>query len=281
MNLLDIVHRQATPEPWAEGEKIPWNDPAFSARMLKEHLAQDHDAASRRFVTIDKHVQWIHQHVLTGKPTKILDLGCGPGLYTSRFAKLGHCCVGIDFSPASIEYAKTQARAENLPCTYTHQDIRTADYGAGYGLITSIFGEFNVFSAADAKNILQKAHRALNDGGMLTLEPHTFAAVKETGGQAPSWYATESGLFSERPHFCLTESFWDDRNQISTERFFIIDAQTGEVTRHAASMQAYTDDEYHALLIECGFDEVTFYPSLRGDVDKTQPMLMAITARKR
>lgn len=36
-----------------------------------------------------------------GNPTRILDLGCGPGLYTSRLARLGHCCVGIDFS----EYA--------------------------------------------------------------------------------------------------------------------------------------------------------------------------------
>ena len=272
MNLLDIVHRQSTPEPWAEGEKIPWNDPAFSARMLKEHLTQEHDAASRRFVIIDKHVKWIHQHVLGGTPTKILDLGCGPGLYASRLAKLGHSCVGIDFSPASIDYARTQAEVADLACIYVHHDIRTANYGTGYGLAMLIFGEFNVFSIADAKAILQKAHCALNDGGMLVLEPHTFAMVKELGTQAPSWYATESGLFSERPHFCLTESFWDDKAHVATERYFIIDAQTGEVTRHAASMQAYTDDEYRALLIECGFDEVAFYPlSLIHISEPTRP----------
>ncbi len=32
MNLLDLVHRQPIPEPWSEGEKIPWDDVHFSSR---------------------------------------------------------------------------------------------------------------------------------------------------------------------------------------------------------------------------------------------------------
>lgn len=56
MKLIDIIHRQPNPQPWSEGEKIPWNDPAFSKRMLKEHLSQAHDAASRRSETIDAQV---------------------------------------------------------------------------------------------------------------------------------------------------------------------------------------------------------------------------------
>ena len=52
MNLLDLIHRASPPAPWAEGDKIPWNDPDFSRRMLREHLSQAHDAASRR---IDHH----------------------------------------------------------------------------------------------------------------------------------------------------------------------------------------------------------------------------------
>jgi predicted TPR repeat methyltransferase len=44
--------------------------------------------------------------VLQSEPQRILDLGCGPGLYTQRLASLGHTCVGIDISPASIAYAR-------------------------------------------------------------------------------------------------------------------------------------------------------------------------------
>lgn len=114
--------------------------------MLSEHMSQEHDAASRRFEIIDSSpVRWIHDQVLKRKPTRILDLGCGPGLYTHRLASLGHQCVGIDFSPASITYARKQADEAGFDCEYIYQDIRMADYGDEYGLVMSIFGEFNVF----------------------------------------------------------------------------------------------------------------------------------------
>jgi SAM-dependent methyltransferase len=280
MELIDIINRQAVPAPWSEGEKIPWNDPDFSQRMLREHLSQEHDAASRRLETVEKHVEWIHNTVLAGQTTKILDLGCGPGLYTRRLAKLGHECVGIDFSPASVAYANESARAEKLPCTYILQDIRVAGYGHGYGLVELVFGEFNVFRRADAKAILEKTHQALAENGRLLLEVHTSAIVHTIGKQPPSWYSTNSGLFSDRPHFYLTENFWDDQQKVATTRYFILDALTCKVTRYAASMQAYTNRQYQSLLEECGFREVTFHPSLMGVPDKSQSHLIVIVAQK-
>ncbi len=83
IDLSEIVRRQPVAEPWVEGEKIPWHEPEFSRRMLAEHLTQSHDAASRRFDKIDSHVACINRELLKGTSTRVLDLGCGPGLYTS------------------------------------------------------------------------------------------------------------------------------------------------------------------------------------------------------
>lgn len=280
MNLLDIIQRQNPPKPWAEGEKIPWNDPDFSRRMLNEHLSQAHDAASRRFEVIDAHVSWIHHDILKGQPTRILDLGCGPGLYTSRLASLGHACVGIDFSPASIHYAREQAENSALNCHYFQQDMRTADYGGGYGLVMCIFGELNVFRPEDAKSILAKAYQALVPNGFLLLEPHKFEIVVELGKQPASWYATESGLFLDQPHLLLQENFWNAEDRVAIERCYIIEAATGDMTCHSSSMQAYTDDEYRSLLTTCGFEEVTFTPALGQSDDRFQNGLLGILARK-
>lgn len=279
MQLNELIHREVPAEPWAEGEKIPWNDPEFSRRMLQEHLSQAHDAASRRFEKIDRQVSWIHEELLGGEEARILDLGCGPGLYTSRLARRGHTCVGIDFSPASIEYAQEEAERDELACRYVLEDVRRADYGSGYDLVMLIFGELNVFKPEDARLLLRKAHAALVPGGRLLLEPHTYAAVKAIGGQS-SWSTSESGLFSDRPHITLYESFWDDERHVATERYFVIDPESAEVTRHAASNQAYSDAEYEALLVECGFGAVQFYPSLTGTPDATAEALVAIVARR-
>jgi SAM-dependent methyltransferase len=281
LKLMDIIRRQRVPKPWAEGEKIPWNDPDFSGRMLNEHLSQEHDAASRRFEIIDRHVEWIHNQVLKGKPTRILDLGCGPGLYTSRLAGLGHRCVGIDFSPASIAYAREQAEEAGLECTYVHQDIRTADYGDGYGLVMSIFGEFNVFRPEEARGILEKAYHALGSNGLLLLEPHTFEAVVKLGEQPSSWYSAERGLFSEEPHLCLQENFWDTEGNVAIQRYYVIDAATGQVARHSASTQAYTNEEYRSLLAESGFGEVAIYSSLDGSTGSAGSDLMVVLSQKK
>jgi SAM-dependent methyltransferase len=277
---LDVVRRQADPKPWAEGEKIPWNDPDFSRRMIDEHLSQEHDAASRRFQIIDGHVKWIHEQVLKGNPTRILDLGCGPGLYASRLASLGHSCVGIDFSPASIAYASEQAKEAGLDCAYVHQDIRTADYGVGYGLVMLIFGEFNVFRPEEAAGILEKAHRALAPGGFLLLEPHTFETVLKIGKGASSWYGAEAGLFADEPYLCLKENVWDEEASVAIERYYIVDAATGAVTRHSSTMQAYTDEGYRSLLAGCGFGKVVVYSSLGGSVGCSEGDLMGILSRK-
>jgi SAM-dependent methyltransferase len=277
MHLTDLVHRTPNLQPWAEGEKIPWNEPAFSARMLKEHLSQQHDAASRRTIRIKKHVDWINKFVLGGKPSRILDLGCGPGLYAARLASHGHTCHGIDFSPASIDYARQHA-PEN--CAYTFGDVRTTDFGSGYDLAMFIYGELNVFKPADVRLILSKACAALNPGGQILLEIHTVETVEQMGNQPATWYSSASGLFSDQPHLCLMESFWDEAQTIATERYFILDAATGEVTRYASSTQGYDEDQIEALLQEVGFGEVSFHPSLTGVTPPEAEDFYVVLARR-
>ena len=279
MQLTDIVKRTPDPEPWSEGEKIPWNDPDFSERMLREHLAQSHDLASRRLEVIEAHVAWIHERVLGRRPARILDLGCGPGLYASRLAQRGHQCVGIDFSPASIRHATEHSAREGLDCTYVHEDLRQADFGTGFDLVMFLFGELNVFRPTDAEAILAKASHALAPGGTLLLEPHRFDVVEKIGTGAPSWHTAEAGLFSEQPHLWLEENAWNQTARTATTRFFIIEAATARVHQLTQTMQAYTDREYRRMLEKAGFTAVEFLPSFDPSVDQHRDNLMLIKAK--
>jgi SAM-dependent methyltransferase len=264
LNVQEIVDRAPTPEPWDEGEKIPWDEPAFSQRMLAEHLTDAHDRASRRPGTIDAHVDWIDRVVLGGTQPRVLDLGCGPGLYTARLAARGHTCVGVDFGPASIEYATREAATHGHDCRYQLADLRSADVGTGYDLVMLIYGEFNVFRREDARAILANARQALNTGGRLLLEVHTVVAIEQLGQTPRSWRAAQRGLFSDRPHLLLEEAFWDGDRRTATERYYVIDAETANVTRYAQSIQAYTDADYEALLAEAGFTLSGTFPGF-GD----------------
>ena len=278
MNLLDLVNRSNPPLPWVEGDNIPWNEPAFSGRMLKEHLSQDHDAASRRFKTIDQHVNWIHTNLLSTQPSVILDLCCGPGLYAERLARLGHTIIGIDYSPASIEYAVSTAQREKLPCTYVCRDVRQAEFPVAMDLVMMIYGEFNVFRPIQVKEILQKAWYSLKTGGTLLLEPHPYQVIKNLGEAPASWYSSPAGLFSDHPHFVLHQNHWDTQTNTATKRYFVIDAKSGQVTPYAQTMQAYQDAEYLDLISSVGFKDVQILPGLLPE--GTDSGLIAITAHK-
>ncbi len=262
-SLLDLV-RRSPPAPWRDGDNIPWHELGFSERMLDEHLSQLHDRASRRFDTIDAHVEWIDSHLLQGRPARVLDLGCGPGLYASRLARRGHACTGIDYSPAAIAYAREQSENEGLDCSYVEDDLRAASYGKDYGLALLIFGELNVFRSTDAETILRKALAALSPGGLFVAEPHTEAAVRDLGAQRPSWYAANGALFSARPHLVLQEHSWDEDACAATIRYFVVDAESGRVTSYAQSLQARAEAEYENLFSRCGFVDIERHASLAG-----------------
>ena len=260
------------PEPWTEVAQIPWDDPEFSRRMLREHLTQDHDAASRRSAIIDEHVDWIHRTHLQAAQSRILDLGCGPGLYCSRLAALGHSCTGIDFGPASITHARQQAERDGHASEYVLGNILETPFGKAHDLVMLLFGEFNVFRRADALDILKRGNQALAPGGAMVIEAHTFESIHRRKDEPTTWKSYDHGLFSDEPYIQLNETSWNDDSATAIARHYVIDVTTGEVERFGTTTQAYTRGEYEALISEAGFSRIEWPddwpdPAQHGDFE--------------
>lgn len=67
-----------------------WTDEHVSKKMLAYHLNESVDAASRNHAFIDRSCAWIIHKFGLGDGSKVIDFGCGPGLYTSRLAECVH-----------------------------------------------------------------------------------------------------------------------------------------------------------------------------------------------
>lgn len=257
MNINEMINGFGLMKLSCEESKIPWNDPDFSQRMLENHLSQKHDWASRRFTVIEQHVAWIASQLPVG--ARVLDLGCGPGFYTHRLAQQGFNCTGVDFSPASIAYARLQAQMAGLNIDYLLQDVREYTPTTRFDFIMMTFGELNVFSAADARKLVNCCAQWLIPSGKLLIEVHTLEEVKRQGLAAPSWQRCAQGLFLDRPHLLLTEHQWDQEAQTSSTHFWTIE-ENGTVMRFGSQMTAWRDEAYLQLLTEGGF-----YSSQRVD----------------
>jgi SAM-dependent methyltransferase len=248
--------------------------------MLTQHLSQDHDRASRRASVIESQVRFIAARLPRAAPARILDLGCGPGLYLHRLAQVGHHGHGIDFSPAAIAYGREVAARERLNCHFERADLRQAEFGEGYDLVLLIYGQLNVFRREDARDILRRAHAALAPGGILVLEPQTKEAVQAARHHTPDWTAQPRGLFAETPHVLLHERFWDEPSRTATDRWYVIHTDTAAVERYAMSVSSYDTGELGHLLSSLGFDEVQTHTTLADDPDVQTPGLCAVTATR-
>ncbi len=272
-----IQHQFDASTLWSGAFKIPWHDREFGRRMLREHLSQDHQLASRKAEMIEGQVEWIDQHTGAGTSRNLLDLGCGPGLYARAFAERGFEYHGIDISPVSIEYACEQFADAG---TFAAADIRDAEFGTDRDVVSFIYGEFNVFSEADERRILRKAWDALKPGGHLLIEVQTYDAVKGVGSLPPSWYrggAGVSGLFSEQPHLVLMENHWVEEAETAVQEFFVLHGGSeSEMQVYRNTSSAITDDVMAAMLRESGFADVAF-PS---DWPVPDEALRLVVARK-
>jgi len=156
--------------------------------------------------------------------------------------------------------------------------LNLSDVGTGFGLVMMLWGQINVFRRDFVRRLVSNAHDALTRGGRLLLEPQTFEHLEHTGRSAASWRTESLGLFSDRPHILLDEASWDEDTATSTHRFFIVDAESGEVTRYALSNEAWTREQLLSLLIEAGYQDVRFFPSLTGEIDASSGTTMTLVA---
>jgi hypothetical protein len=187
----------------------------------------------------------------------------------------------LTFSPASIRHASQTVAAEpELSCTYHQADVRDSVFGESFDLVMMLYGQFNVFPRDRGLEILKKARAALKPDGSLLLEVQSAEQIQKGGENGPSWYSAQTGLFSERPHLVLQENFWHAAVGASTTRFLIIDGQTGAVTTHALSNEAYTNDELAEALRSAGFRGVERFASLRGNTVAGEEILPVVVARR-
>jgi SAM-dependent methyltransferase len=247
--------------------------------MLKMHLSQNHDMASRRDELIEKQVQWIQKEILKNNHSRILDVGCGPGLYIKKLTGLGHECTGIDFSPASIEYARQNCQE----ASFILDDIRNAHYGETFDVAMLLFGEINVFSPKECKLILKKMHDCLKPGGRVLIEAHLFDTITKMGKAQKSWFRSGNNhsnrshwfdnvmndcLFSSNPHIVLIENNWLEEEKVALSNFWVLEDDK-EVSHYVSTSQAYTNQDYITLLKEASLNNITLHGDFGSELTNT------------
>jgi SAM-dependent methyltransferase len=241
---------QRSPEPF-------WDDEHISKGMLEAHLNPDWDAASRKHSFIDASVKWLSGVMPVGG--RILDLGCGPGLYAKRLSDLGYNVTGIDFSKRSIAYAKSQDEKTE----YIYQNYLELDYAGIFDAVILIFCDFAALTPAERKALISKVYQALKPGGLFIFDVNTDKYFMRNKVNKASWKLfNDGGYWSEKAHICLEATYLYENNEVAADQYVII-TSTG-VKRYLNWFASFNVDKLTDEVLPFGFKVKGVYDDVSG-----------------
>ncbi len=276
--LKSISQYSAKPPLFQPGEKLFWDDPHISKSMLEAHLNPDNDAASRRPVTIDKEVSNLISSGALKPGYKILDLGCGPGLYASRLAEKGIKVTGVDISESSLNYAIAQSKEKGLDIEYRLLNFFGIDYSCEFDAVMQITGELNVFSDEMRDRLLSMLNKALKPGGVLVFDITTRACRKKYGLKN-SWYVSDDGFWRPNRHLVLTQGFDYPEDNVWLDRYIVIDDNNIKIYHNW--FHDYDLETIRQVLSRAGFELINTWNDLAGTPYQEGGEWIAIVAGKR
>lgn len=200
-----------------------WTDEHTSEQMLACHLNGDIDVSSRRTSFIDDSVRWLEEHFQVSESSRLIDFGCGPGLYTSRLARLGADVVGIDFSTRSIEYAKACASRDGLEITYIEADYLDYRPAGSFDLVTMIMCDFCALSPQQRGRMLAKFAGLLSDSGRIVLDVYSLRAFADKQEGLVCEKNQLNGFWSKDPYFGFAASFKYEDEKVSLDKYTIVE----------------------------------------------------------
>jgi SAM-dependent methyltransferase len=213
---------RSRPEPFSVmTTDVLWTDPHVSEQMLRYHLDPSVDISSRRPETIDATVAWTTEAFSLGEGRSVLDLGCGPGLYTSRWAATGTDVTGVDFSARSIAYARESAERAGLHVRYALADYLTWRPDRTFDLVTMIMCDFSALSPVQRTGLLESVVTWLAPGGAFLFDVHglPYLASQQEGTRHGEYPA--GGFWSAGPYRATIETLVYPMERVVLDRYRI------------------------------------------------------------
>lgn len=273
----DFLMSLDRPELYKKSKSCFWNDEHISKQMLAAHLDADFEGASRKLDFIAQSVHWIEEIVPPRTYNALLDIGCGPGLYTERFCQAGYTVTGLDFSKRSIDHAKKSADQQSLDITYVYQDYLTMEYHNLYDLVTLIYCDYGALSAENRKILLQKIYYSLKDGGRLLLD--VFSMVQYTVFEEnKTWKVYEyGGFWSPKKHLSMNARYKYE-NHITLEQTIVVTSQ--DVKEYCIWNCCFTLERLVKEMSDAGFQVVQVFGDVAGRAYEEESPTIAILLEK-
>lgn len=254
-----LVNALRRPNLFENVEESFWRDPYISEQILEAHLDPAVDDASRRAAVIARSTAWIAR--LVEPRSRLLDLGCGPGLYCEGFHRYGLKVTGIDYSTTAVEYARREAARRGHSIDYGVADYRSDELPSPFEIVTLIYGGICCITNEERDDLLARIHRTLVPGGFFVFDVFTADYIDHSAGD---WYVKLTGGFwRSGAHLVIEKKHEYPEADAHLDRYIVVDPRRG-LTAYNMWKHYYTKETIASVLSRAGFEPVGWYGDLSG-----------------
>lgn len=236
--------------------------PHIAHQMLADQLDQDTALASRPVAVIDEVVAWLDAELSLGGK-RVCELGCGPGLYSTRFAERGADVTGVDFSPTAIAYAESQVSTTDSGVTHLVADYLNDDLPTGFEIVTLIYYDFCALSLVDRHKLLRRIASMLHPGGRLVMDVLTESASQDVREQVAIEERLMGGFWADSGYVGIRRTWVYPEATLSLDHYLIV--EPSEHWQIFNWMQYFSPDRIERELEAAGFTIRTLAGSLAGE----------------
>ncbi|MBN1498149.1 MAG: class I SAM-dependent methyltransferase [Spirochaetes bacterium] len=275
-NELVEINKRPEPFEYYTASEL-WADEHTSRKMLEYHLDESKDVSSRNIHFINRSVEWIISHFNLNADSEVIDFGCGPGLYTTRFARNKIKTTGIDFSGRSIEYASDTAKKENLCINYINTNYLEYETSNKFDLITMIMCDYCALSPDQRKTMLNKFKKILKPDGAIVLDVYSLNFYNNREESAVYEFNQLSNFWSADDYYSFQNTFKYDREKVVLDKYTIIEKSRMRVFYNW--LQCYSVEALKTEFEENGLEIVEVFSDAAGSEYRSDSLEFAIVGK--
>jgi len=276
---MDILFKDLrSPTRFEKSPNNIWSTPQLNEFILRSHLNDNIYGGSYDKAHQEKIIEFITKKAPNKKFHKLLDVGCGPGLYTGEFYKHGYDVTGIDLSQNSIEYAKNNAVEENLDIDYSCNDILEFQTDKKFNIILMIYDILCNFNYEERQALLNKILNILDTDGLFIFEvPTKFKFNSILDFNHWNYFPEDNEYMREDFLYLFSMKKYDDDLLLNYSTYIFSDEE--HITVYDW-IQHFTVEKIKMELNQAGFTILDIYGDASGKIYEEEGHRMAIFCQK-
>lgn len=196
---------------------------------------------------------------------KLLDLACGTGELSVRFAQKGFDVTGADLSTDMLSVAKVKADGLSLPIQFFEQDMTRLDELGEFDIIGIFCDSLNYLENEEAvKQTFEGVNRLLKKGGLFLFDVHSVYKMDHIFADAT--FTLDDDEITYIWNSFSGEAPYSVEHELT---FFVLDELSGKYDRidELHFQRTYPEETYKQLIEQTGFKRM----EVSGDFSMNAP----------